>query len=103
MFRERGGRVLFLELETSQDERLRRNEGASRLAEKPSKRDLESSRAGLLALDAKWRMNSGGAFDGRADWLRVDNTHLSPGDVAERVVEHFHLPRAGAALPSPAI
>ena len=91
-FRERGGRVLFLELEASQGERLRRNEGASRLAEKPSKRDLEASRRNLLELDARYQLSSGGAFDGRADWLRIDNTHLEPADVAERVIERFSLP-----------
>ena len=53
-FRERGGRVLFLELEASQAERLRRNVGASRLAEKPSKRDLEASERNLLELDARY-------------------------------------------------
>ena len=100
-FRERGGRVLFLELEASQQERLRRNAGASRLAEKPSKRDLEASRRGLLDLDEKYELNSGGRFDGRADWLRVENTLLEPAQVADRAIEHFRLPRpadaAGAA------
>jgi hypothetical protein len=91
-FRERGGRVLFLELEASQAERLRRNEGASRLAEKPSKRDLEFSRRNLLELDTRYQLNSGGAFDDRADWLRIDNTRLAPADVAERAITHFLLP-----------
>jgi hypothetical protein len=91
-FRERGGRVLFLELEASQAERLRRNEGASRLAEKPSKRDLEFSRRNLLDLDARYQLNSGGAFDDREDWLRIDNTHMAPADVAQRVIKHFLLP-----------
>jgi hypothetical protein len=39
-FRERGARVLFVELEASQAKRLKRNECGSRLAEKPSKRTL---------------------------------------------------------------
>ena len=47
-FRERGARVLFVELEATQAERLKRNECVSRLAEKPSKRDLEASRRRLL-------------------------------------------------------
>ena len=90
-FRERGGRVLFLELEASQAERLRRNVGASRLAEKASKRDLEASRRNLLELDAKYRLNSGGVFDDRDDWLRIDNTRLEPAEVAERAIKHFLL------------
>lgn len=102
-FRERGGRVLFLELEAPQGERLRRNTGASRLAEKPSKRDLEASRRNLLELDERYQLNSGGRFDDRADWLRLDNTLLEPAAVAERAVAHFALPRlpeAARALPA---
>ena len=68
-----------------------------KLAEKPSKRDLEASERNLLELDARYRLNSGGAFDGREDWLRIDNTHMSPADVAQRVIKHFLLP-VGAQL-----
>jgi hypothetical protein len=92
-FRERGGRVLFVELEASLAERLRRNECVSRLAEKPSKRDLEASRNRLLENDARYQLNSGGEFGERPDYLRVDNTVLTPGEVAGRVIEHFGLPR----------
>lgn len=96
-FRKRGGRVLFLELEASQEERLRRNVGATRLAEKPSKRDLEASRRILVEIDAQHQLNSDPEYDEREDWLRIDNTHLSPDDVAERVIAHFGLPRATSA------
>jgi hypothetical protein len=92
-FRERGARVLFVELEASRAERLKRNECGSRLAEKPSKRDLEASRRRLLEDDARYQLNSGGKFDGRPDYLRIDNTLLTPGEVGERVIEHFGLPR----------
>lgn len=91
-FRARGGRVLFLELEATREERLRRNATPFRLAEKPTKRDLEQSRANLLELDAQYRMNSSGEFDGREDYLRIDNTALSAEEVAERVIERFTLP-----------
>ena len=90
-FRRRGGRVLYLELEASQEERLRRNEGASRLAEKPSKRDVTASRQNLLELDRQYVLSSGGRFDDSADYLRVDNTHLSPAQVATTVINHFGL------------
>jgi shikimate kinase len=99
-FRERGARVLFLELEAEQAERLRRNEYASRLAEKPSMRDVEASRRRLLELDARYQLNSGGEFDERSDYLRIDNTLLPPGEVAERVIGHFGLPRSTAANPA---
>lgn len=91
-FRRRGGRVLFLELQASQAERLRRNEGASRLAEKPSKRDLAWSRRNLLELDGQYQLDSEGRFASRPDYLRLDNTHLDPADVAETAITHFGLP-----------
>src|SRR5919205_3229694 len=51
IFRARGGRVVYVELETTQEERLRRNETEFRLAAKPFKRDLAASRQQLLELD----------------------------------------------------
>lgn len=90
-FRRRGGRVLFLELQADQEERLRRNQGASRLEAKPSKRDLEWSRRNLLELDENYRLASAGEFDGRDDHLRLDTTALAPDEVAATVVGHFGL------------
>lgn len=91
-FRARDGRVVFVELEANQEERLRRNESAFRLAEKPFKRDLAASRRQLLEIDAKYQVNSKGVFDDRPDYLRIDNTDLSAADVAERVIAKFGLP-----------
>jgi hypothetical protein len=97
-FRERGGRVVFVELQASQRERLRRNEGASRLAEKPSKRDVAASRRNLLELDERFRLRSQGQFDDRADYLLIDNTRLSPARVAAMVISHFGLLEQPEAL-----
>jgi hypothetical protein len=91
IFRRRGGRVMFAELEASRAERLRRNETELRLAEKPSKRDVARSRRALLEADARYRLGSGGAFDGRPDWLRLDTTALTAAEAAERIVAHFGL------------
>src|SRR5580693_8622082 len=99
-FRERGARVLFAELEATQAERLKRNQCVSRLAEKPSKRALEASRRRLLEADARYQLNSGGKFDERQDYLRINNTLLTPGEVADRVIEHFDLPRFTRANPT---
>jgi hypothetical protein len=91
IFRTRGGRVLFVELEASLAERLRRNETEFRLAEKPSKRDLARSRQYLLDAETKYQLNSAGRFEGRPDYLHIDNTSLSPEEVAERVIATFGL------------
>jgi hypothetical protein len=93
IFASRGGRVLYVELEATQEERLRRNQTEFRLAEKPSKRDVAVSRARLLEHDAAYRLNSAGEFEGRADYLRIDNTDLPPDTVAERIIDHFALRR----------
>jgi len=90
-FRRRGGRVLHLELEAAQEVRLERNSGASRLAEKPSKRDAVFARQNLLDLDRQYRLGSGGQFDGRDDYLRIDNTHREPDQVADAAIAHFRL------------
>jgi hypothetical protein len=91
-FVARGGAVRFVELQASQEERLRRNDGEFRLAEKPSKRNREASARNLLALDAEYRLNTSGEFDHRSDYLRLDNTDVPPAEAAERIIEHFGLP-----------
>lgn len=100
IFRDRGARVVYVELECTQSERLRRNETALRLAEKPSKRDVARSRQQLLELDEKHQLRSQGRFDQRADYLRLDNTELSAIDAAERIVEAFALSRATSVAPT---
>jgi AAA domain len=91
-FRRRGGRVLFLELEASQEERLQRNQGVSRLAEKPSKRDIGFSKRNLIELDRRHRLSSEGQFDDRTDYLRINNTRLEPAHVATVAISHFGIP-----------
>ncbi|MBL7256368.1 AAA family ATPase [Paractinoplanes lichenicola] len=96
-FVKRGGRVLFLELEASQEARLKRNAGEDRLAEKASKRDLDRSRLHLIEADDQYQLNSTTEFEGRDDYLRVDNTHRKPDEVAGLAVERFSL--AGTSAP----
>jgi len=91
LFQRRGGRVLYAELQASQEERLNRNAGASRLSAKPSKRNIEASRRHLLEADARYRLDSAGEFDGRPDYLRIETTHLSPADVVTQIIDHFGL------------
>jgi hypothetical protein len=80
-------------LEASQAERLRRNVTEFRLAEKPSKRDVEASRRRLLEHDERYQLNSRGVYDQRADYLRLDTTELTAVAAAERIIRHFDLPR----------
>lgn len=99
IFRARGRSVYLVELEAPLDVRLARNASAFRLAEKPTKRDVEASRRHLLDVEARYRLNSGSEFAGRPDYLRLPNGELSPEAAAERIVTAFDLPRAGGKQP----
>ncbi len=89
IFRENGADVYFVELEAELSERLKRNEAPSRLTEKPSKRDVKTSRELLLEHDEKYRFNSSGDFFYPDNYLKIDNTHLSAHDAAKKIVATF--------------
>jgi hypothetical protein len=97
IFERAGAEPCFVELQASQEERLRRNETELRLVEKRPKRDLEHSRELLLRADAKYRLASNGDFFYPDRHLCIDNTSLTPPEVAERIIERFALPRRVAA------
>ena len=90
IFKQRGGSVFYVELQASQEVRLNRNETEFRLAEKPFKRDLVQSRRQLISLD-DYQLDSGSRFEGRADYLRIDNTDLAPEEVADKIIRTFEL------------
>jgi hypothetical protein len=92
IFESRGARAVFVELWADLETRLQRNATEPRRTEKPSKRNVEESRARLLELEALYRMNSNGDFP-FPDHLRIDNTLLEPAEVAARIAGHFSLPR----------
>jgi len=87
-----GGRVSFVELFATLEERIARNNTEFRLAEKKSKRDREFNDGNLLELES-YVMNTRPDVRTAADDLldhhqhiRIDNTHLSPADVADAAV-----------------
>jgi len=91
IFRQKGGEVFFVELEADQSERLKRNESEFRLSQKPPKRDIEKSREGLLADDAKYKLNSNGDFFYTENYLKIVNTDLPADEAARQIVERFKL------------
>jgi len=96
IFQARGGRVLYVELEAPLEARLQRNETEFRLSQKARKRNVEESRRNLLSWESKYQMNSGGKFDDRADYFRLNNGDVSAVDAAERIIQRFGLTRAVA-------
>ncbi len=92
IFRQRGARVHFVELEATQAERLIRNQSDYRLAHKPSKRNLASSEAHLLEIDTRYQLNSRHDFFYPAQHLKIHNTQIDPAAAAAQIVARFGLP-----------
>lgn len=91
IFRKNNGEIYIVELETTLEERLRRNKTANRLEHKASKRDLEWSEDELLRSLEKYRLNSLPGEIQEKNYLRIDNTNISAKEVAKRIRERFEL------------
>ena len=91
LFVKNGGGFYFVELSAELETRIKRNETPYRMERKASKKDLEWSRANLLKDAENHRLNS----DPDEVWfehhLKIDNTNLSPDQVADKVIEAYGL------------
>jgi len=88
-----GAKIGYVELAASQEERLRRNTTPLRLAEKPSKRDVERSNLRLVDHDSRYCLNTDGEFFYPDQHFKIDNTNLEPDFVATQIMERFAIPR----------
>ena len=91
IFREKGAKIFFVELQSDISERLRRNETEFRLSQKASKRDVETSRQRLLEDSEKYKLNTDRDFFYKDNYLKIDNTSLSATEAAQRIIEAFGL------------
>ena len=91
LFTENGGNFYFVELYAALETRLARNETPYRTERKASKRDLAWSRDDLLRDSRDHRLNSAKEEFWFKNHLKIDNTHLEPDEVADRVIETFGL------------
>lgn len=91
LFEDNGGRFFFVELSASLETRIARNETPHRMERKPSKRDVTWSRANLLDGAARYRLHSEEGEIWFGNHLKIDNTNLSPDQVADRIISHFQL------------
>jgi hypothetical protein len=91
LFESNGGNFYFVELSADLDTRLARNETPYRLERKASKRDVTWSRANLLKDAEKHRLNSNEGEYWFEKHMKIDNTDLLPGQVADMVIEAFRL------------
>ena len=90
VFEAEGGRVVYVELWADLETRLKRNEGATRLAAKASKRDVAASRARLIQSDERWQLKSDGEFP-LEPHLLIETSQLSAAEVAAQIANHFDL------------
>lgn len=82
-----------VELETTLEERLRRNKTENRLKYKASKRDIEWSENELLSSLKKHKLNSDPGEGEKIfkNYMKIDNTNLSSEEVAKMIKERFNL------------
>ncbi|MDX8342414.1 AAA family ATPase [Rossellomorea sp. YZS02] len=93
IFESNGAEVYFVELESDLEVRLQRNTTPNRLQHKPSKRNIEDSEKRLLASLEKLRLNSVEGEIERENYMKINNTNMSPEEVAEKIIEEFQLER----------
>ncbi|MBQ2310473.1 MAG: AAA family ATPase [Erysipelotrichales bacterium] len=91
IFEPYGTEFYYVELIAPQEIRLQRNATENRLKYKASKRDIELSNERLVNDDKKHRCVS---YEGEVpfeNYLRIDNTDLSPEKAARLIKETFRL------------
>lgn len=91
IFESKGGEVYFVELEAEIGERLERNKSPHRLAHKPTKRNIQFSERDLISTMEKHRLNSIDGEIKKENYISINNTELSPSEVAQRIKERFKL------------
>ena len=91
IFKRENADIYYVELVASQEKRLQRNITENRLQNKPSKRNIETSNQRLLNDDHKYRCVS---YDGEIpfdNYIKIDNSELSPEAVAKMIKDKFLL------------
>ena len=91
LFTTKGGKFYFVELSASLETRLERNETPHRMERKASKRDVAWSKSNLLQDTENHRLNSNEGEIWFENHMKIDNTNLLPDEVADRIIEEYHL------------
>ena len=91
IFNPYGTEFYYAELVAPQEIRLQRNGTENRLKHKPSKRAIEASNNRLINDDIRYRCVS---LDGEIsfkNYIKIDNSNLSPEEAAMMIRERFDL------------
>ena len=91
LFERGGGQFYLVELSADLETRLARNETPHRMERKASKKDVAWSRADLLRSDERYRLNTNEGETWFEHHLKIDNTNLTPDEVADRVISAWNL------------
>lgn len=91
IFEKHNSDIYFVELVSSQEIRLQRNIMPNRLKHKASKRDIEASNQRLINDDLRYRCVSNHGEVPFKNYIKIDNSNLSPEDVALMIKERFNL------------
>jgi len=91
MFEKYDSEFYYAELVASQEIRLQRNVTENRLLHKASKRNIEVSNQRLLDDDKKARLVSRDGEITFENYIKIDNSELSPEVVAKMIKERFSL------------
>lgn len=91
LFTNQGGTVYYVELTADKDVRIERNQTENRLREKPSKKDIKSSLDRFIKIEEKYRLNTYENEFSLNNYMKIDNTNLSPDEVAHMIKEYFKL------------
>ena len=90
-YEKTGGQFYLIELEADIKTRLERNKTPHRLEFKPSKKDIEWSDQELIESMNKYRMNSKKDEIKFDNYIKINNTNLTPQDVADIIINKFNL------------
>jgi len=91
IFVKQGAEIYLVELEADLEERIKRNETENRLANKPTKRNIEWSKNDLIKGAKDYRLNSLPGEVKEKNYLRINNTDISAEEVAKMIKEKFKL------------
>ena len=90
-FTASGGNFYFVELSADLDTRIKRNLTPHRMERKTSKKDTKWSEENLLKDSQRHRLNTEEGEILFENHLKIDNTNLSPDEVADIVIGKYNL------------
>ena len=91
IFRKHNADIYYVELVADQEERLRRNVTENRLQHKASKRNIERSNQIVISDDKNYRLVSNDGEIKFDNYIKIDNTKLSPQEVVEIIKNKFNI------------